>query len=59
MKITPLQAELLGEQAVCMLCDEVEKQTGIKLGVEKVKTQVLNKDGKWVDFPPEKIRFFI
>ena len=59
MNITPLQAELTGEQAVIYVCEEVENHTGMKLSKERVKTQVLNKEGKWVDFPPDKIRFFV
>lgn len=53
-----MTAEMSGEQVVAHVCNEIKSQTGLVLGIEKITTQVLNKDGKWMNFDPAKIKFF-
>ena len=52
-----LQAELTGEQASELLCAEILKETGLTLSPDKIKVEVTNKDGKWVDFDASRVRF--
>ena len=55
MKIQ-IQAELLGDEIISIFGEELKKAS-VTATPADIKTEVLNKDNKWVPFDPAKIRF--
>lgn len=55
MKIA-ISAELLGDEIIAIFGEELKKAS-ITATPADIKTEVLNKDGKYVAFDPAKIRF--
>lgn len=57
MKFT-ITSETLGTEVLNSIVTQLAaSELKISANPEEIKTQVLNKEGKWVDFDPAKVRF--
>ncbi len=57
MKIS-ITAETFGTEIIGIICSNLNSsEYKIDPKREEIKTQVQNKEGKWVEFDPAKIRF--